>query len=87
MQKKSIFIIMISLFLVGCETIRPSYLECDNRITAIEEGSRITLRTLDNGATAQARFNGVSALCNERDDVVNMRIKIGLKLVLSLIHI
>ena len=54
MQKKSIFIIMISLFLVGCETIRPSYLECDNRITAIEEGSRITLRTLDNGATAQA---------------------------------
>ena len=58
-----------------------SYLECDNRITAIEEGSRITLRTLDNGATAQARFNGVSALCNERDDVVNMRIKIGLKLV------
>lgn len=81
MQKKSIFIIMISLFLVGCETIRPSYLECDNRITAIEEGSRITLRTLDNGATAQARFNGVSALCNEKDDVVNMRIKIGLKLV------
>ena len=81
MQNKSIFIILSSLFLVSCETIRPSLLECSNHITAVEEGSRVTLRTLENGTTAQARFNGVSALCSEKNDIVHMRIKVGLKIV------
>ena len=81
MQKKSIFLILLSLFLAGCETIRPSSLECNNRITAVEEGSRVTLRTLENGNTAQARLNGVLASCSEKDEIVHMRLKIGLKIV------
>ena len=79
MQNKSIFLIFLSLFLAGCETIRPSYQECNNRITAIEEGSRVTVRTLENGNTAEARLNGVTALCNEKDEIIKMRIKLGLK--------
>ena len=81
MQNKSIFLILFALFLFGCETFRPSTLECDSRITAVEEGSRVTLRTLENGTTAQARLNGVSAVCREKDDIVHMRIKVGLKII------
>ncbi len=81
MQNNSIFLILVSLFMMGCETIRPSPLECTSRITAVEEGSRVTLRTLEDGVTAQARLNGVSALCSEKDKTVRMRIKIGLKIV------
>ncbi len=81
MHNKSIFLILLTLFLIGCETLMPSPLECDSRITAVEEGSRVTLRTLENGNTAQARLNGVSAVCSEKDDIVHMRIKVGLKIV------
>ena len=81
MQNKSIFLILFALFLFGCETLRPLTLECHSRITAVEEGSRVTLRTLENGTTAQARLNGVSAVCREKDDIVHMRIKVGLKII------
>ena len=81
MRNKSIFLILFALILTSCQTLRPSTLECDSRITAVEEGSRVTLRTLENGATAQARLNGVSAVCIEKDDIVHMRIKVGLKIV------
>ena len=80
MQTKSIVVIMLSLFLIGCETIRPTFSDCTNSITAVEEGSRVTLRTLDNGERAQASLNGVSALCNEKADIVDIKIKVGLKL-------
>ena len=81
MHNKSIFLILLTSFLIGCETLMPSPLECDSHITAVEEGSRVTLRTLENGNTAQARLNGVSAVCSEKDDIVHMRIKVGLKIV------
>ena len=84
MQIKSIFVIILSLFLTGCETLRPTWKECSSKVTAVEEGSRVTLRTLENGGEAQARLNGVSALCNEKVDTVVIRIKIGLKLVRDL---
>ena len=84
MQTKSIFIIILSLFLTGCETIRPTWKECSSKVTAVEEGSRVTLRTLENGGEAQARLNGVSALCNEKVETVVIKIKIGLKLVRDL---
>ena len=84
MQTKSIFVIILSLFLIGCETISPTLRDCSSKVTAVEEGSRVTLRTLDDGGEAQARLNGVSALCNEKADIVSMRIKIGLKLVRDL---
>tara|TARA_B100000989_G_C19182316_1_gene320098 strand:+ start:52 stop:516 length:465 start_codon:yes stop_codon:yes gene_type:complete len=81
MQTKSIFIIILSLFLTGCETIRPTWTECTSKVTAVEEGSRVTLRNLENGGNAQVRLNGVSALCNEKAGTVAIKIKIGLKLV------
>ena len=84
MQTKPIFVIILSLFLTGCETIRPTWSDCSREVTAVEEGSRVTLRTLDDGGEAQARLNGVSALCNEKADIVAMKIKIGLKLVRDL---
>ncbi|MDC0971462.1 hypothetical protein OAS27_05480, partial [Alphaproteobacteria bacterium] len=81
MQTKPIFVIILSLFLTGCETIRPTWSDCSSRVTAVEEGSRVTLRTPDDGGEVYARLNGVSALCNEKADMVDVRIKIGLKLV------
>ena len=84
MQTKPIFVIILSLFLIGCETIRPIWSDCSSKVTAFEEGSRVTLRAPDDGGEVQARLNGVSALCNEKADMVAMRIKIGLKLVRGL---
>ena len=54
-----------------------------SQITAIEEGSRVTLRTVENGTSAEARLNGVSAACNVKTDFVVMHINVGLKLVRS----
>ena len=84
MQTKYIFVIILSLFFSGCETIRPTFSDCTHSITAVEEGTRVTLRTLDNGDTAQASLNGVSALCNERVDTIDIKMKVGLKLVRKL---
>lgn len=84
MKTKSISVIILSLFLTACETIRPTLSDCSSKVTASEEGSRVILRTLDDGGEAQARLNGVSALCDEKAGIVAMRIKIGLKLVRDL---
>ena len=84
MQTKPIFVIILSLFLTGCETIRPTWSDCSSKVTAVEEGSRVTLRTPDDGGEVHARLNGVSALCNEKADKVAIKIKIGLKLVRKL---
>ena len=84
MQTKPIFVIILSLFLTGCETIRPTWSDCSSRVTAVEEGSRVTLRSPDDGGEVYARLNGISALCNEKADMVDVRIKIGLKLVRGL---
>jgi len=83
MQTKSIMVMILSLVLTSCETVRPTLTDCSNQITAIEEGSRVTLRTVENGTSAEARLNGVSAACNVKTDFVVMHINVGLKLVRS----
>lgn len=66
------------LLLGGCTAFKPETYNCDDRLTAPAAGARVTLRTLDTGKTAEARFNGVSTVCETKDQTIEMQIKAGL---------
>ena len=80
MLQKLIYILAVPLILSGCQSIKPSLTDCSTSLTAIEEGSRVTLRTLENGSLAEARLNGVTALCNVKETETIVKSKVGLKL-------
>ena len=79
-MQKSFFatIIGAGLLLAGCSSFQAETYNCNNLLTAPAEGARVTLRTLENGKTAEARFNGVSATCENLDDGIKMKINAGL---------
>ena len=66
------------MLLAGCSALQPETYNCDYLLTAPADGARVTLRTLDTGKTAEARFNGVSTICETKDTVIEMDIKAGL---------
>ena len=79
MQKQLFALIMSAgLALAGCSSFQPETYSCDYLLTAPADGVRVTLRTLDTGKAAEARFNGVSARCEAKDDTIEMDIKAGL---------
>ena len=79
MQQKLIALtIGTSLMLAGCSSFRPETYSCNNLLTAPADGARVTLRTLENGKTAEARLNGVSAICENKSDGIEVAIDTGL---------
>ena len=68
------------LLLAGCSSFGPDPLACSSKITAPEEGARVSLRTIaDPNQQVEVRLNGVSGLCYEDEGAIDMDISIGLK--------
>lgn len=80
MQHK-LFVCTVSagLILAGCSMFKATTFDCSNLLTAAEDGTRVSLRTLESGERAEARFNGVSATCKASGDTdVSVSIDAGL---------
>ena len=79
-MQKQLFAITIgaAMMMSGCSTFQPETYACNNLLSAPADGARVTLRTLENGKTAEARFNGVSAICENQADGIEMAIDAGL---------
>lgn len=77
-------VILAGCLLQACAQLRPSLIDCNDRITAAADGSRVNIRTVDQGQPAEARLNGVEAQCYDRGGETVMQVKIGLKVVRDL---
>lgn len=77
-QKLFALTIATGLVLAGCSRFQPETYSCNNLLTAPADGARVTLRTLEDGKTADARFNGVSAICENVSAGIKMSIDAGL---------
>ena len=71
-------VIGASALLAGCTAFQPENYGCNDKLTAPADGARVVLRTLDNDKTADVRFNGVKAICEDIDGGVRMAIDAGL---------
>ena len=80
MMKSSGFLSVGLLFLAGCSSFGPDPVACSDKITAPIEGARVSLRTIeDTSQQVEVRLNGVSGLCYNNENSVDMDISIGLK--------
>lgn len=67
------------LALLGaCTSLRPVTYDCSNLVSAPELGSRINLAA-EAGQISTIRLNGVSAICEQDDEEVDIELAVGLK--------
>ena len=72
----------LSMFvLYGCSTFSQDPVKCDQRVSAVELGARVSLLATETGEPLEVRLNGVSALCTNYDTEMHVDIKAGLKIL------
>ena len=71
--------------LSACASFSPITYDCSNLVSAPEIGARIVLET-ETGQPATARLNGVTAMCVDDNEMVDIELAIGLKVNRSLLE-
>jgi hypothetical protein len=69
--------------LSACASFSPVTYDCSNLVSAPEVGARIVMAT-ETGQPETARLNGVTAICVDDDEMVDIELAIGLKVNRSL---
>ncbi len=80
------FVIFTAFLLCGCSSFRPEPYTCDDKVTAIEVGTRMELVTPDIGQPVTIRLNGVSASCYPHQDKTIFDVSVGLKITRDLAY-
>ena len=62
------FVTLTAFVLSACSAFRPEPYACDEKVTAMEIGSRVELFTTDTFQPIMIRLNGVSASCYSDED-------------------
>ena len=78
------FVTLTVFVLSGCSSFRPEPYACDDKVTAIEIGSRVELVSPDTFQPIMVRLNGVTSLCYQDDDKTVFDVKVGLKITRDL---
>jgi hypothetical protein len=78
------FVTLTAFMLSGCSSFRSDPYACDNKVTAIEIGSRVELVTPDTVQPVMIRLNGVSASCYPDEEKTVFDVSVGLKITRSL---
>ena len=78
------FVTLTVFVLSGCSSFRPEPYACDDKVTAIEIGSRVELITSDTVQPVMVRLNGVSASCYPDEDNTVFDVSVGLKITRNL---
>ena len=72
------FVTLTAFVLSACSAFRPDPYACDEKVTAIEIGSRVEFFTADTFQPIMARLNGVTALCYSDEDKTVFDVSVGL---------
>ena len=78
------FVALTAFVLSACSAFRPDPYACDEKVTAIEIGSRVEIFTADTFQPIMIRLNGVSASCYSDEDKTVFDISVGLKITRDL---
>ena len=78
------FVAITALMLSGCSNFRSEPYACDDKVTAVEIGSRVELVTPDTVQSIMIRLNGVSASCYIDKDKTIFDVSVGLKITRNL---
>ena len=78
------FVTLTVFVLSGCSSFRPEPYDCDDKVTAIEIGSRVELVTSDTVQPVMVRLNGVSASCYPDEEKTVFDVSVGLKITRNL---
>ena len=78
------FVTLTAFVLSACAAFRPDPYAYDEKVTAIEIGSRVELFTADTFQPIMIRLNGVSALCYSDEDKTVFEVSVGLKITRDL---
>ena len=78
------FVIFTAFVLSACSAFRPESYACDDKVTAIEIGSRVELVTADTFQPIMIRLNGVSASCYSDEEKTVFDVSVGLKITRDL---
>tara|TARA_Y100000589_G_scaffold264235_1_gene254866 strand:+ start:69 stop:548 length:480 start_codon:yes stop_codon:yes gene_type:complete len=78
------FVTLAASVLSACSAFRPESYACDDKVTAIEVGSRVELVTADTFQPIMIRLNGVSASCYLDEDKTVFDVSVGLKITRDL---
>ncbi len=75
---------LTAFVLSACSAFRPEPYVCDEKVTAIEIGSRVEFATPDTFQPIMIRLNGVSASCYPHEDRTVFDVSVGLKITRDL---
>ena len=78
------FVALTAFVLSACSAFRPDPYACDEKVTAIEIGSRVEFFTADTFQPIMIRLNGVSASCYSDEDKTVFDVSVGLKITRDL---
>ena len=78
------FVTLTAFILSACSAFRPDPYTCDEKVTAIEIGSRVEFLTSDTLQPIMIRLNGVSASCYSDEDKTVFDVSVGLKITRDL---
>ena len=76
---------VVIALLSACASFSPVTYDCSNLVSAPEIGARIVMAT-ETGQPATARLNGVTAMCVDDNEMVDIELAIGLKVSRSLLE-
>ena len=78
-------LVTITVFVLSaCSVFKPDPFSCDDKVTAIEVGSRVELTSPDTKQPVMIRFNGMSASCYLDEEVLVFDVSVGLKITRDL---
>lgn len=72
------------LLLSACSSFEPERFYCNDKLTAVELGSRVQLTATETAQRVDVRLNGVSAECYLENEVTVFEVSAGLKLTRDL---
>ena len=78
------FVTLTAFLLSACSAFRPDPYACDEKVTAIEIGSRVEFLTADTFQPIMIRLNGVSASCYSDEAKTVFDVSVGLKITRDL---
>ena len=78
------FVTLTAFALAGCSSFIQEPYACDDKVTAMEIGSRVELVTPDTAQPLMVRLNGVSASCYPEEDKTVFDVSVGLKITRDL---
>ena len=78
------FVTLTAFVLSACSAFRPDSYACDEKVTAVEIGSRVEFFTADTFQPIMIRLNGVSASCYSYENKTVFDVSVGLKITRDL---